>query len=152
MKTELTEAEEQWIDEWLTLINKMPQPLMLMIDAESADGSVGVYLPPGDANRKAAHTRWINRINGHLGQFPEGDGWLLSNVDGWHFGKGNPTVVSSPSYGVNGACSSHSDDYEDHYCQSVMIPYGQVPQGYEWLSDLDSNLGSRDTKLIISGT
>lgn len=150
MDTELTEAEEQWISQWLSLVNKMPQPLMLMIDAESADGSVGVYLPD-NAEQKPSHSRWINRMNRHLGQFPDGDVWLLPNVDGWHFGKGNPTVVSSPSYGVHGACSSHSDNYAAHYRQSVMVPYGQVPGGYEWLNYLDSNQGSRDTKLITSG-
>lgn len=32
-----------------------------------------------------------------------------------------------------------------------MVPYGQVPGGYEWLDYLDSNQGSRDTKLITSG-
>ena len=147
MRTELTEVEEQWISQWRSLIDKTPSPLVLMIDEESAGGAVGVYLPDR-AQKKLAHMRWINRMNRHLEQFPSGDCWLLQNVDGWHFGKGDPAIFSQASYGTQGACGSYSDNYAEHYHESVSVACGQVPNGYELLGHLDSEQGSRDTTLI----
>lgn len=150
MLTEPTEQEDQWIGRWLALINKMPAPLLLMTDADATDTPVLVVLA-GAGPRKAHHTRWINRFSAHLDALPDGDGWLLANVDGWHFGKGDPTITSSSSYGVNGACSSNSDDYAAHYVESVMVPYGAIPDGYQCLAELNSDKGTREAHLINKG-
>jgi len=147
MNPVLSEREEVWVSEWLAMIIKLPAPLLLMVDADAADDPVVAVLPTG-AKKQAQHTRWINRFRRHLEAFPEGEGWLLANGDGWHFGKGKPTVTSSAGYGAYGARSHNSDDYEAHYLQSVMLPCGSVPDGYEVLAVFSSDQGTRQASLI----
>jgi len=147
MYPELSEQEDQWVAQWLVLIDAVPAPLLLMVDADAADTPVVAMLPEA-ARKEARHTRWINRFRKHLNAMPEGEGWLLANGEGWHFGKGHPTVISSPGYGSQGACSANTDDYDAHYVQSVMLPYGAVPNGYQQLAIFDSDQGSRQPTLI----
>lgn len=147
MNSEPTEQEETWIEQWLSLIDKLPVSLMLMIDSDASDAPVVVLLPEED-RKTASHTRWINRMTRHLDSLPEGDGWLLANTEGWHFGKGDPTVTSSSSYGVYGACSRSSDDYASHYVESVDVDYGSIPDDYQRLAELHSDAGSRNARLI----
>lgn len=143
----LTAAEENWVTKWSKLASKVPEPLLLMVDEASSTGDIEVFLPES-VEVEARHSRWVERLRKHLENFPKGDAWLLSNVDGWHFGKGTVTVVSRSSYGPNGACSSHSDDYSDHYLRSLPIDYGSVPEGYQCMTVLPSNQGAREALLV----
>lgn len=145
---ELTDTEENWVRKWSKLVSKMPDPLLLLVNAASAGGDVEVLLPD-HIEEESRHSRWANRLIKHLKDFPAGDAWLLSNIEGWHFGKGTVTVVSSSSYGPNGACSSHSDDYSDHYLKSIPIDYGCTPEGYRCISVLPSNQGNREAVLVV---
>jgi hypothetical protein len=146
MGTYVTVQEEDWLGEWLYLVNKMPAPLMMMIDADASDCSVVVVLHESHS-LQPEHTRWISLMNAHLNGVPGTEAWLRTNPDGWHFGKGRPTVTTSTSYGANGACASSSDDYKDHYIQSVMMPFCSVPAEYQIVGVLDSEQG--DTKAVL---
>lgn len=136
----MSAAESKWVKRWATLVDSIPEPLQLLIPEASADGSVEVYKPEGHG-RDVRHTRWMNRLRRHLESFPEGDAWLLPNTDGWHFGKGTPTVTSSSSYGAGGACSSHSDDLSEHYLVTIPIDHGEAPDGFESVCVLPSHHG-----------
>lgn len=142
---EMTEQESKWVTKWEKLVEKKPEPLILIIDANSSEGNVDVYLPTGSEENNV-HGRWIRNIKKHLKDFPDGEGWLLSNIDGWHFGKGIPTVKSGTTYGPWGATGSHSDDFWDHYIHTLDVDYGEVPEDWTFIGSLPSQQGNLEIR------
>ncbi|MCS0096655.1 hypothetical protein [Vibrio cholerae] len=102
---ELTQVEQNWLDEFTVVMNKMPKALTLRINS-FGDGSVEVFSPAGK-DFTPAQSRWIKRIESVLESFPKTpEFWTLSNIDGFHVGKGCPSTFSGTSYGVWGATGS----------------------------------------------
>ncbi|EIO3215675.1 hypothetical protein LQI33_002346 [Vibrio parahaemolyticus] len=121
---ELTQVEQNWLDEFTVVMNKMPKALTLRINS-LGDGSVEVFSPAGK-DFTPAQSRWIKRIESLLELFPKTpEFWTLSNIDGFHVGKGCPSTFSGTSYGVWGATGTYSDNYDDFYLVSFPVEFGE---------------------------
>ncbi|EPT2759181.1 hypothetical protein ACVP6W_003464 [Vibrio cholerae] len=119
---ELTEVEQNWLDEFNDVMYKMPKALTLTINS-LGDGQVEVFSPAGK-DFTPAQSRWIKRIESVLEAFPNTpEFWTLSNIDGFNVGKGYPSEFHGSGYGVYGAVATYSDNYCDFYIASFPVEY-----------------------------
>lgn len=128
INVELSEIEKEWLWRFEKLTDKLPRGLSLVINRDSSCGDVEVFTEAEQVFSRS-HKIWINKFKKLLLEMPKTSKfWVLSNIDGLHVGKGYPTAISKSSYGVNGACSSYSDDFHAFYHTTVHVEYREVDE------------------------
>ncbi|EGQ9728194.1 hypothetical protein FWP31_04880 [Vibrio cholerae] len=140
---ELTQVEQNWLDEFIVVMNKMPKALTLRINS-LGDGSVEVFSPAGK-DFTPAQSRWIKRIESVLESFPKTpEFWTLSNIDGFHVGKGYPSNFFGTGYGPWGATATYRDNYDDFYLVSFPVDFMEYSyedrKEHDWV-ELRSSIG-----------
>ncbi|ENI4487392.1 hypothetical protein ABXZ88_003264 [Vibrio fluvialis] len=132
----LTDVEQEWLDMFIDTMQKMPKALTLRINS-FGDGNVEVFSPEGK-DFTAAQSRWIGRLQSILMSFPHTpEFWTLSNIDGFHVGKGYPSTYSGSGYGPSGAEATYSDNFSEFYLVTYPVDYGDFAsnerENYDWM-------------------
>lgn len=120
----LSPEETKWLSELVDIMDKKPKALMLGIDTNSDFGNVEAFSGEG-RDFTPAQSRWIKQLEEHVNALPQTpEFWLLSNIDGFHVGKGYPSNFHGTGYGSYGAVATYSDNYDDFYVESFDVEYG----------------------------
>lgn len=123
---ELTEIELHWLGEFKRHMAKKPRALSLKIDTLKDYGYVEVFAPAGK-QFTPAQARWNATLEKLVSAFPDTPKfWLLSNIDGWHVGKGYPTITSGTGITPSGAMGTYSDNYHEHYVETFDVEFGEL--------------------------
>ncbi|MEI8659322.1 hypothetical protein [Vibrio sp. Hal054] len=124
----LHQVEKDWLDAFTLTMLKMPKALTLRINS-LGDGSVEVFSAKGK-DFTPAQLRWVQAVESLLATFPKSpEFWSLSNIDGFHVGKGIPSTFSGTGYSAWGAMSTYSDNYSDFYLVSFPVDYLEFADG-----------------------
>lgn len=132
----LTDVEQEWLDMFIDTMKKMPKALTLRINS-LGDGNIEVFSPAGK-DFTAAQSRWIGRLQSILKSFPHTpEFWTLSNIDGFHVGKGYPSTYSGSGYAPSGATATYSDNFSEFYLVTYPVDYGDFASNerdnYDWM-------------------
>ena len=123
---ELTGIESDWVSKLDKHMSKVPKGVDLLINRDSSYGNVEIFSQENMSFTRGQKT-WITRLKNIIAEKPDTpEFWLLSNIDGLHVGKGYPTIINKSSYGVNGACSTHQDNFDEHYYSTFSVEYCEV--------------------------
>lgn len=125
---ELTDIEHSWVKKFQNVMSAKPDSLQLILDANSCVSDLEIFSEIGTSFTKS-DKNWIRRLKMVLKSFPNTPGfWLLSNIDGWNVGKGQPAFYSGTTVGVGGATGSLSDDFASYYHLQVEIDYRELDE------------------------
>lgn len=153
MKFEPNEQEKTWIDLFSTLMHKKPKAISLYIDNQRDEGNVEVFSAPDKPFTKAQNN-WIKEIENHLNDLPSSEHfWLMSNIDGWHIGKGQPIVYHGSTYGSYGGQCSYDDNFSELTIETFSIEYCNIEQSMRddcYYHEFCSNRGDFDLKHTYS--